>query len=65
YSVAEVCKGLITANDTFWWEMWKEYEKRADEAFNEIDFKYDSSADGYISAVEDGARIDAAWAVRR
>lgn len=65
YSVAEVCKGLITANDTFWWEMWKEYEKRADAAFNEIDFKYDASADGYISAVEDGARIDAAWAVRR
>ncbi len=65
YSVAEVCKGLIAANDTFWWEMWKEYEKRADEAFNEIDFKYDSSADGYISYGEDGARIDAAWAVRR
>jgi len=65
YSVAEVCKGLITAHDTFWWEMWKEYEKRADGAFNEIDLKYDSSADGYISSVEDGTRLDTAWAVRR
>src|SRR3990170_1080591 len=58
YSVAEVCKGLVTDNDTFWWELWKEYEKKADETFNGINFKYDTSGDGYIAGSESSARIN-------
>ncbi len=65
FSVAEACKGLITGNDTFWWEMWKAYEKKADEAFAQINFKYDSSSDGYISEGETNVKLNIIGACRR
>lgn len=65
FSVAEACKGLITGNNTFWWEMWKEYEKKAEEAFAEINFKYDSSSDGYISGAESEVKFGTLGACRR
>lgn len=65
YSVAEVCKGLSTLNQDFWWEMWKEYEKKAGDVFNSINFKYDTSGDGYIAGSEDNQKIDALKAGRR
>ena len=65
FSVAEACKGLITGNNTFWWEMWKEYEKKAEEAFAEINFKYDSSSDGYISGAESEVKLGTLGACRR
>ena len=54
YSVAEVCKGLTGAGgtDTFWWQMWKDYEAKAYAIFKSITFKYDESNDGVISATE-------------
>lgn len=57
YSVAEVCKGLITGDESFWWEMWKSYEKKADEIFGAVNFKYDASSDGYITGGEESARV--------
>ena len=32
--------------------MWKEYEKKAEDSFRNINFKYDSSGDGHIGANE-------------
>ncbi len=52
YSIAEICKGLATESGGFWWEVWKEYEKKADERFSAINFKYDESGDGYIAGSE-------------
>lgn len=52
FSVSEVCKGMATDSEGFWWDMWKEYEKKAVEAFGAINFKYDSSGDGHIAAGE-------------
>ena len=65
FSVAEVCKGLVSAADTFWWEMWKEYEKKALEVFSGINFKYDSTGDGYISGGEKGSRVNVLRTSRR
>lgn len=55
FSVAEACKGMARESNGFWWEMWKEYEKKAEEAFKEMSFKYDSSEDGGVSGAEEGA----------
>lgn len=52
FSVAEVCKGLVTAEDGLWWHMWKEYERKAEDAFKRINFKYDYSNDGFASTGE-------------
>lgn len=57
YSVAEACKALVTQKGDFWWEMWKLYEVKADEAFSGINFKYDSSQNGYISESEESMRL--------
>ncbi len=54
YSVAEVCKGLVTEKGSFWWDIWKDYEARADEVFSSLRFKYDVSGDGFIAASERG-----------
>lgn len=51
-SVAEVCKGFISERDNLWWELWKEYEKKAVETFKKMNFKYDSSGDGFIAPSE-------------
>lgn len=65
FSVAEACKGLITGSDTFWWEMWKEYERKAEDAFAQINFKYDSSCDGYISGSETDNKLNSIRTGRR
>ncbi|MBI1913037.1 MAG: hypothetical protein HYS21_13705 [Deltaproteobacteria bacterium] len=65
FSVAEVCKGLVTDNDNLWWKLWKDYEKKADDAFNQINFKYDYSEDGLISGAEANAGINVITAGRR
>ncbi len=41
YAVAEVSNGLVVGGSSFWWEMWKAYHKKAEDAFNAINFKYD------------------------
>lgn len=64
-SVAEVCKGLVTDNENFWWEIWKDYEKKAEETFRAINFKYDSSNDGYIACGEKDDVLDVIRAGRR
>ena len=59
YAVAEVCKGLTSAGgtDTFWWQMWKDYEAKAYAIFKSLHFKYDTSNDGYIAGSEESKRI--------
>jgi len=52
YSVAEVCKGLVTERETFWWDIWKDYEIRGEKTFESLRFKYDVSGDGYIAGSE-------------
>jgi hypothetical protein len=64
-SVAEVCKGLATGSDTFWWDMYKEYEKKAAELFDAMNFKYDASGDGFISSGEADTRVRAPRPVRK
>ncbi|MBI5560559.1 MAG: hypothetical protein HY883_04735 [Deltaproteobacteria bacterium] len=57
YSVAEVCKGLVTGNKTLWWELWQEYDGKARAVFDGINFKYDASNDGYIADSEESGRL--------
>ncbi len=59
YSVAEICKGLTGAGgtDTFWWQMWKDYEAKAYAIFKSINFKYDESKDGLLSDAEKNKRF--------
>lgn len=64
-SVAEVCRGMSTGSADFWWDMWKEYEKKAREAFGAINFKYDSTGDGYIASGEQWANFKSIRAGRR
>ncbi len=52
-SVAEVLKGFIVEEDSVWWRIWKEYERKGEESFKAINFKYDTSADGYLSGSEE------------
>lgn len=65
YSVAEVCKGFAAGEKSFWWGMWKEYEKKGEETLAGINFKYDSSRDGYILGKEEGTRMNIVRTVRR
>jgi hypothetical protein len=65
YSVAEICKGLVTQDKSLWWELWKDYEQKAEETFASINFKYDESEDGYISGGEESSRLNIAKAGRR
>ncbi len=60
YSVAEVSRGLITARDSLWWDIWKDYEARADRVFSSLRFKYDATGDGFISGAETGGRMGTA-----
>lgn len=53
-SVAEVCKSFVATNSGLWWELWKVYEEKAQEAISSLTFKYDASNDGFISAFEEG-----------
>jgi len=65
YSVAEVCKGLVTDRETFWWDIWKDYESRAEVTFEALRFKYDSSGDGYIAGSEADRRLNVVRTARR
>lgn len=57
FAVAEVCKGMTTEGEgSYWWEMWKDYEKKAMESFSSLNFKYDSSGDGIFGTTEEGRR---------
>lgn len=57
YSVAEACKGLAADGASFWWEMWKDYEAKAEELFSSMSFKYDHSGDGYIAGAEENEAV--------
>jgi len=63
--VAEVCKGLVTEKGSFWWDLWKDYEARAGEAFSSLRFKYDASGDGHISSSERGKALESVRTGRR
>lgn len=65
FSVAEACKGLVTAKDDIWWDLWKEYEKKALGLLGDLRFKYDSSEDGFVSGAETRARMKRLVPVRR
>lgn len=64
-STAEVCKGMITEIDGLWWGLWKDYEKKTDDAFAAMNFKYDATGDGFISGVERAVKAERLKAVRR
>jgi hypothetical protein len=51
-SVAEACKGLASENKGIWWELWKEYEGKAVDAYSGLRLKYDYSGDGSITGAE-------------
>ncbi|MFZ3073279.1 MAG: hypothetical protein WA162_08550 [Thermodesulfobacteriota bacterium] len=59
YAVSEVCKGFANTggSDTFWRQMWKDYESKAYAIFKSLQFKYDASNDGYIAGSEEGKRF--------
>lgn len=58
FAVAEICKGLTKdGNGSFWWELWKDYEEKAREAFVAVPIKYDASGDGMISEAETNKRM--------
>jgi len=65
YSVAEICKGLVTERETFWWDIWKDYERRSEKTFESLRFKYDASGDGYISGQEADRSLNIVRTVRR
>ncbi|MBI5233825.1 MAG: hypothetical protein HY880_05675 [Deltaproteobacteria bacterium] len=53
-TVAGISKGLSLDNEGFWWSIWKDYEKKADAIFKDMDFKYDLTEDGIITGQEAG-----------
>lgn len=58
-SVAEACKGFLKdGQNSFWWELWKDYERKADDAFNGLTLKYDASGDGIITDNEKNRRFN-------
>lgn len=64
FSVAEACKGLAAGQEGFWWSMWKEYEKKALDAFDSLNLKYDRSSDGFVSRAESETVLSKRRAVR-
>ncbi|MFQ5354039.1 MAG: hypothetical protein ACE5DR_03735 [Thermodesulfobacteriota bacterium] len=65
FSVAEVCKGLVTERETFWWDIWKDYEIRGEKTFEGLRFKYDATGDGYIAGSEADGGTHVSRTVRR
>jgi len=65
YSVAEVCKGFVTERETFWWDIWKDYERRGEKTFESLRFKYDASGDGFIAGSEADRTLNIVRTVRR
>lgn len=64
-SVAEACKGLAVDSKGLWWDFWKEYEGKADEAISEVTLKYDRTGDGFISGDERSHKLNNLKAGRR
>ncbi|MBW7957850.1 MAG: hypothetical protein H3C68_08170 [Deltaproteobacteria bacterium] len=64
-SVAEACKGLAAESKGLWWDFWKEYERKADEAISEVTLKYDRTGDGLISGAEGSYKFNTLKAGRR
>ncbi len=64
-AVAEAVKGLVLDGESFWWTVWKEYEKKAGAAFSMLNLKYDHSEDGFISGGEESVRLSSGKAGRR
>lgn len=56
-TVAEVCKGLAKERGGLWWELWKHYEKKADDEFNGLCLKYFVVGSTRISRAEEGFRL--------
>lgn len=56
FSVAEICKGLMTEESGLWFTLWQEYDKRGYAIYKSISFKYDTSEDGYIAGAEKSVR---------
>jgi len=65
YAVAEASKGLVVESGDVWWDLWKEYEKKGDEVFSHLRFKYDYTGDGFVAGVETEARVKKLVPVRR
>ncbi len=65
FSIAEVSRGMSREVEDFWWVMWKEYENKAESAFLGINFKYDSSMDGFLSGSEENSRVNVLRTFRR
>ena len=64
-SVAEVLKGFVIEEDSSWWRLWKEYELKGVESFKSINFKYDTSADGFIATSEESHKMSSIHTGRR
>ena len=65
FSVTEICKGFMReGTDSFWWELWKDYEKKAENSFNSLILKYDSDEDNIIDDAEVGKGIGRTIKVR-
>ena len=56
-SVAEVCKGLVTAEGGMWFSFYERYNKHAYAVFKGLNLKYDDSDDGYIASEEESRRL--------
>ena len=63
-AAAEVCKGMSSEKDDFWWHMWKDYEEGAERLLETTTVKYDKSQNGRIESPEEVTRINIIKAVR-
>lgn len=57
FAVAEICKGFVTEQDNLWSGFYQDYDKRGYAIFKSLNFKYDTSQDGYISSGEEDKRM--------
>ncbi len=58
FSVAEVCKGMITEENNMWWTLWQDYDKRGYAIFKSLNLKYDEFDDGIITSDEMNTRLN-------
>ncbi len=63
-AVAEVCKGMSSSREDFWWHMWKEYERKAERILKNTTLKYDRTGNGHIDSTEEITRINIIKAIR-
>ena len=58
FATAEVCKGFTKDGaQSFWWELWKDYEAKVNATLEALNFKYDTSGDGLITGREGSQRL--------